>query len=164
MDRHDSQTDIRRDRLTDGLLTGDALQDITHLTEADLERFKAEVRQVLVMLRPRARAEIQSVRRIKHRAMVALNTISLSIQHHPGTGQSRRLVRFVAGCYNGDDYPFDLTDLRALDTALAQACLDYLDYDRLGVLEVHHHLSGGERMLQRWIHEYGVQMVSYLKE
>ncbi len=164
MDRHDSETDFRRDRLADGLPSHDSLQDITRLSEADLERFKAEVRQVLVMLRPRAIAEVQSVRRIKHRAMVALNTISSSIQRHPGTGQSRRLVRFIAGCYNGDDYPFDLTDLRALDAALAQACLDYLDYDRLGVLEVHHHLSGSERMLQRWIHDYGVRMVSYLKE
>jgi hypothetical protein len=64
MDRHDSQAKIRRDRLTDGLLTGDSPQDITRLSEADLERFKAEVRQVLVMLRPRAHAEVQSVRRI----------------------------------------------------------------------------------------------------
>jgi hypothetical protein len=62
VDRHDSQTNFHRYRLTDGLLTGDSLQDITRLSEADLERFKAEVRQVLVMLRPRAHAEVQSVR------------------------------------------------------------------------------------------------------
>ena len=164
MDRHDSDTDFRRDRSADGVPPGVSPQDFSRLSEAELERFKAEVRQVLVMLRLRALAEEQSVRRIKHRAMVALDTISSSIEHHPGTGQSLRLVKFIAGCYNGDDYPFDLTNLRAFDTALAQACLDYLDYDRLGVLEVHHHLSGGERMLQRWIHDYGLRMVSYLKE
>lgn len=164
MDRHEPNTGFRREHPADGLAPDVSAQDFTGLSEADLERFKAEIRQVLVMLRPRALAEEQSVRRIKHRAMVAIDTISSSIQRHPGTGQSRRLVNFIAGCYNGDDYPFDLTNLRALDTALAQACLDYLDYDRLGVLEVHHHLSEGERMLQRWIHEYGLRMVSYLKD
>ena len=164
MDRHEPNTDFRRDQRADGPAPDVSAQDFMGLSEAEIERFKAEIRQVLVMLRPRALAEEQSVRRIKHRAMVAIDTISSSIEHHPGTGQSRRLVKFVAGCYNGDDYPFDLTNLRALDTALAQACLDYLDYDRLGVLEVHHHLPGGERMLQRWIHDYGLRMASYLKE
>lgn len=47
----------------------------------------------------------------------------------------------VAGVYNGSDFPFDLTDLRALDTALANACLDSLNYDRPGRREVHRHLS-----------------------
>lgn len=164
MDRHEPNTNFRRDQPADGPAPDVSAQDFTGLSEAELERFKAEIRQVLVMLRPRALAEEQSVRRIKHRAMVAIDTISSSIEHHPETGQSRRLVKFVAGCYNGDDYPFDLTNLRALDTALAQACLDYLDYDRLGVLEVHHHLPGGERMLRRWIHDYGLRMASYLKE
>ena len=164
MDRHEPNTDFRRDQRADGPAPDVSAQDFMGLSEAELERFKAEIRQVLVMLRPRALAEEQSVRRIKHRAMVAIDTISSSIEHHPGTGQSRRLVKFVAGCYNGDGYPVDLTNLRALDTALAQACLDYLDYDRLGVLEVHHHLPGGERMLQRWIHDYGLRMASYLKE
>ena len=40
------------------------------------------------------------------------------------------LVRFLAALYNGDDYSFDLTELRGLDTKLTNACLDYLNYDR----------------------------------
>lgn len=51
--------------------------------------------------------------------------------------QTTRLVLFLAGVYNGSDYPFDLTWLRMLDTKLANACLDYLNFDRLGVNEVH---------------------------
>jgi hypothetical protein len=42
----------------------------------------------------------------------------------PDGGGARRLVKFLAGVYSGQDYPFDLTELRGLDTALANACLD----------------------------------------
>ena len=66
-------------------------------------------------------------------------------------------MRFLAALYNGYDDVFDLIDLRALDTRLANACLDYLNSDRLGKQEVHHHLCGGERELQRWIERYGIQ-------
>jgi hypothetical protein len=66
-------------------------------------------------------------------------------------------VRFLAGVYNGQDYPFDLTDLRALDTKLANACLDYLNYDRLGKAEVHTHLAGGDRELHGWMKDAGAE-------
>lgn len=94
---------------------------------------------------------------IMERARAALETIETAIREHPTTGQAGRLVRFLAGVYNGGDFPFDLTDLRALDTELANACLDYLNYDRLGKREVHHHLSGGERELHQWFRDYGIE-------
>jgi hypothetical protein len=94
---------------------------------------------------------------IMERAREALQIIETAIRKNPTTGQAGRLVRFLAGVYNGYDYPFDLTDLRTLDTNLANACLDYLNYDRLGKQEVHHHLSGGEKELQGWIKLYGIQ-------
>jgi len=75
-----------------------------------------------------------------------------------------RLVRFLAGLYNGSDYPFDLTDLRALDTRLANACLDYLNYDRLGKAEVHKHLQGGDRQLNQWIEDVGLEPALRLDE
>ena len=89
--------------------------------------------------------------RVTARAMDALKIIEAAIRENPGTGQVERLVRFLAGLYNGGDFPFDLTDLRALDTKLANACLDYLNYDRLAKREVHHHLSGGQRELHAWM-------------
>ena len=75
---------------------------------------------------------------------------------HPGTGQAGRRVAFPAGVYNGWDYPFDLSDLRTLDTALANACLDYLNYDRLGICDLDKHLPGGGRALQAWIRDYNI--------
>ena len=94
--------------------------------------------------------------RVTARALDALKIIEAAIRENPGTGQVERLVRFLAGLYNGSDFPFDLTDLRALDTKLANACLDYLNYDRLAKREVHHHLEGGERELHAWMRAAGV--------
>jgi hypothetical protein len=43
-----------------------------------------------------------------------------------------------------------------LDTALANGCLDYLNYDRLGVSDVDRHLPDGGRELQGWIRDYDI--------
>jgi hypothetical protein len=94
---------------------------------------------------------------IMERARPALQAIETAIRQHPASGQAGRLVRFLAAVYNGYDYAFDLTELRALDTKLANACLDYLNYDRLGKREVHHHLSGGDRELLQWIERYRLE-------
>jgi hypothetical protein len=89
------------------------------------------------------------------RALAGLATILESVRAHPGTGQAGRLVAFPAGLYNGYDYPFDLSDLRPLDTKLANACLDYLNYDRLGVCDLDKHL-GGDRVLPALLREYNL--------
>jgi hypothetical protein len=113
--------------------------------------------QDIVMGRKLARAEAleHGTEAVMERARVALQVIETAI--HQAGGQARALVHFLAALYNGHDYAFDLTELRALDTALANACLDYLNYDRLGQQEVHHHISGGERELKQWIEHYGVE-------
>jgi hypothetical protein len=98
--------------------------------------------------------DIQS---IMDRAQEALVAIETAIGENPTSGQTGRLIRFIAGLYNGSDYPFDLTDLRGLDTRLANACLDYLNYDRLGKREVHRHLTGGEQRLHQWLKDYGIK-------
>lgn len=104
------------------------------------------------------------VEAVMERARTALPMIETAICEHPTTGQAGRLVRFLAGVYNGSEFPFDLTDLRALDTELANAYLDYLNYDRLGKREVRHHLSGGDRELQQWFRDYGIEPALRLGE
>jgi hypothetical protein len=105
----------------------------------------------------RAEALEHGVEAVMERARPALEIIETAIREHPTTGQARRLVRFLAAIYDGYDYTFDLTELRALDTRLANACLDYLNYDTLCKREVHHHLAGGARELHRWIEDYRVE-------
>jgi len=56
------------------------------------------------------------------RAMMELKRIIDAIEVDPGSNQTRRLVQFLAGLYNGNEYRVDLTDLRALDTELVN-CL-----------------------------------------
>jgi hypothetical protein len=87
--------------------------------------------------------------------MRALKIIITALETHKGTGQTTKLALFLAGVYNGSDYPFDLTALRGLDTELASACLDYLNFDRLGINEVHTYLPGGAEQLHRWLAENG---------
>jgi len=94
---------------------------------------------------------------VMKRAREALKLIERAIRQHPTTGQAGRLVRFLAAINNGYDFSFDLTELRTLDTGLANACLDCLNYDRLSKREVHHHLAGGDQELQRWIRDYRVE-------
>jgi hypothetical protein len=104
-----------------------------------------------------AEALEHGVESIMEGARPALEILETAIRENPGTGQVGRLVRFLAAIYNGSDYAFDLTDLRTLDTRLANACLDYLNYDRLCKREVHHHLAGGDRELHRWIERHRVE-------
>lgn len=94
--------------------------------------------------------------RMEARSRAGLERITRAIRTHPGTGQVRRLVAFVAGCYNGVDFPFDLSELRGLDRDLSDACLDVLNFDRLGRREIHKLLPGGEDELHQWLRDYGM--------
>ena len=124
-------------------------------SEVEAKELDAAWHEVIERRRfPRTEVLEQSTEAIMERARPALKRIEATIRNHPTTGQTARLVRFLAGLYNGEEYPFDLTELRALDTELANACLDYLNYDRLGKREVHKHLKNGDRDLHRWLKRY----------
>jgi len=129
------------------------------LSEPELQEFLTDYRQLLAAVRLAAASDKLSPVRIMHRALDALDIIVTSIVKHPHTGQSRRLVKFIAGCYDGADYPFNLTELRGLDTPLATACLEYLDYDRLAIREIHHFLPQKERTLLGWLKDYDLGAV-----
>jgi hypothetical protein len=146
------------------------MANVTHLppfgktlhVEADipasqLDEFNRAITSIAAGERPRMDLLARDEGEILRRATAALRLIERTIGEHLGTGQARRLVCFIAGLYNGQDYPFDLTELRGLDTELANACLDYLNYDRLGHKEVHKHLANGERDLHTWIERYGLK-------
>ena len=125
--------------------------------ESQREELQLAWQEIVAGKRVRLNTLNREISAITECAMRALVLIEDAIRQNPSTGQTRRLVCFLAGVYNGSNFPFDLTDLRALDTALANACLDYLNYDRLGRREVHRLLSGGDTELQRWIDDYGLR-------
>ena len=71
------------------------------------------------------------------------------------TGQCRVIVRFLVGLYNGTAYPFDLTDLRAIDDALFVDCMAVLCMDaRHCVHEVHNYFDNGDQRWQKMISDW----------
>lgn len=69
------------------------------------------------------------------------------------TGQARRVRRFLLGLYNGQAFPFDLTDLRCLDEAVQADCITALVMDMDGPeVEIHHRLPAASA-IARWAEE-----------
>lgn len=90
------------------------------------------------------------------RAMPALGLIVEAIRRNPTTGQGCRLVRFLAGLYDGALFPFDLTHLRALDHRLADACLAVLAYDRFNCSEIHYWGQVTAKEMKQWFLNAGL--------
>jgi len=94
---------------------------------------------------------------IRARALEALKVIQKAIRQQADGEQCYRLTAFLASLYNGYEFPFDPCEFRNLGAELAGACLDYLNFDRLGLGQVQEYLSGGEDRLQRWIKEHRIR-------
>ena len=63
------------------------------------------------------------------------------------SGQCRYIARFLLGLYNGMRFPFDLTDLRAIDAELFDDCMAVLNMDaRLTRQEVHTYFDRRRRL------------------
>jgi hypothetical protein len=86
-------------------------------TQSQAAELNAAWQEILAGQRLRLNTAAEDLSEIMERARTALPLITHAVETNPGAGQSRRLVRFLAGLYNGSDFPFDLTDLRSLDTA-----------------------------------------------
>jgi hypothetical protein len=88
----------------------------------------------------------------------AIRLLYETAQRHLDTGGGSRCAKLLLGLYNGRRFPFDLTDLRCLDSALYLAARIVIDMDaRHTFTEVHELLNaiyadgrnvGGE--LERW--------------
>ena len=126
-------------------------------TDDQAAELSAAWEEIVSGKRTRVSTAAEDTNEIMERARTSLEIIVKAIEEHPGTGQTRRLARFLAGVYNGNEFPFDLTDLRALDTELANACVDYLNYDRLAKAEVHTHLPDGGRQMQWFIAQHRIR-------
>ncbi|WP_460104143.1 DUF7673 family protein [Pseudomonas sp. S2_D10] len=71
------------------------------------------------------------------------------------SGQIGVIGRFLLGLYNGQDYPFDMTELRRLDAALFDDCIAVLRLDHTTEREVHRYFENGdeiwEELRNRWV-------------
>ncbi len=66
-------------------------------------------------------------------------------------------MKFLECVYKSAEYPIDLSELRALGARLANACLAYLNYDRLAVSDLGTHLGDGGRELRGRIERYALK-------
>ena len=70
------------------------------------------------------------------------------------SGQCRRVAAFLLGCYNGERFPYDLTDFRCLDYELFADCLTVLRMDWQPAQEVHTYFPDGgaafEKLAKDW--------------
>jgi hypothetical protein len=71
------------------------------------------------------------------------------------SGQCRYVAAFLLGLYNGSRFPFDLTNLRAVDRAIVDDCIAVLQMDATPLKEVHLYFDDGasifERLAQQWV-------------
>ena len=79
------------------------------------------------------------------------------------TGQARRVAAFLLGCYNGERFPFDLTDFRGLDYELFADCLLVLRMDYQPRQEVHCYFDQGGLRFEQLAKDHGLTDVYKLR-
>lgn len=81
------------------------------------------------------------------------------------TGQARYVVRFLLSLYNGARFPFDLTDLRAMDEPLFEDCMAVLCMDaRVTRKEVHLYVDNGGKAFEQLAKDWDVQDMEKTRE
>jgi len=71
------------------------------------------------------------------------------------TGQSMVIARFLLNLYNGERFPFDMTDLRRLDFELFDDCMAVLRMDFQPQKEVHLYFENGSAVWEALAKEWG---------
>lgn len=90
---------------------------------------------------------------IETRGVTALQRLFAT--SHGASEQCRCIARFLLGLYHGQRFPFDLTDLRAIDDAMFEDCMAVLRMDaRVTRQEVHLYIEdegrGFEQLASIW--------------
>lgn len=75
------------------------------------------------------------------------------------SGQSRIVGRFLLSLYNGQVFPFALTDLRGLDTALFNDCIALLHMDQRPEMEVHEYIDNGHAIWSQLKKDWAAQEI-----
>jgi hypothetical protein len=81
----------------------------------------------------------------------------LRLAEERDSGQIARVVRFLAATYNGQAFPLDLFELRAVDVAISDDMLQCLDALRWGCADLHTLVPDGDRRMQAVIARWGLR-------
>jgi hypothetical protein len=81
----------------------------------------------------------------------------LDMAENRDSGQIRRIARYLASTFNGEAFPFDLFELRAVDVVISDdmlACLDALRWAKADLLKL---VPDGERRVLAVIEAWGLK-------
>ena len=81
----------------------------------------------------------------------------LRLAEERDSGQITRVVRFLAATYNGQAFPLDLFELRAVDIAISDDMLLCLDALRWGRADLNTLVPDGDARVRAVIHHWGLQ-------
>lgn len=81
----------------------------------------------------------------------------LALSETRDTGQARRIAQFLASCYNGQAYPFDVFELRAVDVEISDDMLLCLDALRWAKSDLHTLVPDGERRIRTICEVWGLR-------
>lgn len=81
----------------------------------------------------------------------------LKLAEERDSGQIPRIARFLAPSYNGQAFPFDLFELRAVDIAISDDMLCCLDALRWGRADLHTLVPDGDARLRAVIERWGLR-------
>jgi hypothetical protein len=79
------------------------------------------------------------------------------------SGQCKVVARFLLGCYNGQRFPFDLTDFRVIDAELFDDCMAVLKMDFRPKQEVHCYFPLGGRKFEKLAHGWRIDDASRIR-
>ncbi len=80
----------------------------------------------------------------------------LELAEQSDTGQAARVARFIAATFDGQRFPFDLFELRALDVALSDDMLVCIDALRWGKADLHKLVPNGEQRVGALLKTWGL--------
>ena len=81
----------------------------------------------------------------------------LALAEERDSGQIPRIARFLAAAYNGQAFPFDLFELRAVDVAIGDDMLCCLDALRWGRADLHTLIPDGDARVRAVIERWGLR-------
>ena len=81
----------------------------------------------------------------------------LRLAEERDSGQIVRVASFLAATYNGEVFPLDVFELRAVDVAICDDMLRCLDALRWGRADLHTLVPDGDRRMQAVIARWGLR-------
>ena len=81
----------------------------------------------------------------------------LQLAESRDSGQVRPIALFIAATYDGDAFPFDLFELRAVDEAIGDDMLLCIDALRWGRTDLHSLVPDGDRRVRAVIDQWGLK-------